>query len=165
MATRAASATIVQSDICSCPPGMLVYGKRGHIKMKAGRSSYARQNIFTWLIVPNYFTAGTAASITVNEIPQGHRIIVPISMIKEHVDCCAWKCISCHGPRQGPKILEGYYSDPPDLYLYTTRLQTDGVAMRNNYGMQMIECSRGTVIEQKDITKTLQQHLAPGMQA
>ena len=42
------------------------------------------------------------------------------------------------------EILEGYYSDPPNLNLYTTRLQTDGVAMRNKYGMEMIECSRGT---------------------
>lgn len=64
--------------------------KRGHIKMKAGRSSYVIEldKIYSpGLIVPNYFTAGTATSITVNEIPQGHRIIVPISMIKEHVDC------------------------------------------------------------------------------
>ena len=42
------------------------------------------------------------------------------------------------------EILEGYYSDPPNLNLYTTRLQTDGVTMRNKYGMEMIECSRGT---------------------
>ena len=89
LATRAASATIVQSDTCSCPPGM-VYGKRGHKKMKAGRSSYVIEldKIYSpGLIVPNYFIEVSTSSVTVNDIPQGHHIIVPISMIKEHVDC------------------------------------------------------------------------------
>ena len=42
------------------------------------------------------------------------------------------------------EILEGYYSDPPGINLYTTRLRSDGSVMRNKYGMEMIECSRGT---------------------
>ena len=42
------------------------------------------------------------------------------------------------------EILEGYYSDPPGINLYTTRLRCDGSVMRNKYGMEMIECSRGT---------------------
>ena len=89
LATRAASATIVQSDTCSCPPGM-VYKRRGHKKMKAGRSSYVIEldKIYSpGLIVPNYFIEVSTSSVTVNDIPQGHHIIVPISMIKEHVDC------------------------------------------------------------------------------
>jgi hypothetical protein len=42
------------------------------------------------------------------------------------------------------EILEGYYSDPPGINLYTTRLRSNGSEMRNKYGMEMIECSRGT---------------------
>ena len=42
------------------------------------------------------------------------------------------------------EILEGYYSDPPGIELYSVRLREDGTIMRNKYGMEIIECSRGT---------------------
>ncbi len=42
------------------------------------------------------------------------------------------------------EILEGYYSDPPTINLYTTRLRADGTEMRNKYRMEMFQCSRGT---------------------
>ncbi len=42
------------------------------------------------------------------------------------------------------EILEGYYSDPPNITLYTTRLRVDGTVMRNKYRMEMFQCSRGT---------------------
>ena len=89
MATRAASATIVQCQHCSCPPGM-VYGKRGHTKMKAGRASYVvvlDKMYSPALIVPNYYIEGnTSSSVTLKDFPEGHQIILPLSMIKEHVE-------------------------------------------------------------------------------
>ena len=42
------------------------------------------------------------------------------------------------------EILEGYYSDPPGIELYNKRFNPDGTVMRNKYGMEMIESSRGT---------------------
>ena len=42
------------------------------------------------------------------------------------------------------EILEGYYSDPPGFELYNIRLRADGTVMKNKYGMDIIECSRGT---------------------
>ena len=42
------------------------------------------------------------------------------------------------------EILEGYYSDPPGIQLYTKKLKRDGSVKRNKYGMEEIECRRGT---------------------
>ena len=42
------------------------------------------------------------------------------------------------------EILEGYYSDPPGFGMYTKRLRSDGTVMQNSFGMEMIECKRGT---------------------
>ena len=42
------------------------------------------------------------------------------------------------------EILLGYYSDPPGEQLYTKRLNLDKSVRRNKYGMDMIDCSRGT---------------------
>ena len=42
------------------------------------------------------------------------------------------------------EILLGYYSDPPGIQLYTKRLNPDKSAKKNKYGMDMIECFRGT---------------------
>ncbi len=40
-------------------------------------------------------------------------------------------------------ILEGYYSDPPGMEMYTKKLRPDGSVQLNRYGMEMIECMRG----------------------
>lgn len=42
------------------------------------------------------------------------------------------------------EILCGFYSDPPGFNMYTMRLRSDGMVMKNKYGMNIIECSRGT---------------------
>ncbi|KAL7535665.1 hypothetical protein ACHAXR_006652, partial [Thalassiosira sp. AJA248-18] len=42
------------------------------------------------------------------------------------------------------EICLGYYSDPPGLQWYTKQLKEDGTIMRNKYGMEMLDCSRGT---------------------
>jgi hypothetical protein len=42
------------------------------------------------------------------------------------------------------EILEGYYSDPPGFAIYNKRLRSDGTVMKNVFGMEMIECKRGT---------------------
>lgn len=41
-------------------------------------------------------------------------------------------------------ILDGYYSDPPGLYFYTKKLGKNGEVMTNKYGLDIIECFRGT---------------------
>ncbi len=68
----------------------MVYGKRGHTKMKAGRASYVvvLDKIYSpALIVPNYYIEGnTSSSVTLKDFPEGHQIILPLSMIKEHVE-------------------------------------------------------------------------------
>ena len=42
------------------------------------------------------------------------------------------------------EILHGYYSDPPGTILYSKKMKSDGTVMRNKYGMELIECFRGT---------------------
>lgn len=42
------------------------------------------------------------------------------------------------------EIRRGYYSDPPGVNLYSKKLRSDGTVMRNKYGMELIECFRGT---------------------
>ena len=42
------------------------------------------------------------------------------------------------------KILEGYHSDSPGLTMYTKRLRADRTVMKNEFGMDMIECLQGT---------------------
>ena len=41
-------------------------------------------------------------------------------------------------------ILLGYYSDPPGIEMYSKKLRPDGSVKKNKYGMEMIECMRGT---------------------
>lgn len=55
------------------------------------------------------------------------------------------------GPRAWKKannvlkdILDGYYSDPPDLVYYTKKLGTNGDVVMNQFGMEVLECCRGT---------------------
>eukprot|EP00956_Cyclotella_meneghiniana_P022745 scaffold43394_cov22-Cyclotella_meneghiniana.AAC.1 len=42
------------------------------------------------------------------------------------------------------EILKGYYSDPPGVCMYNKRTRKDGTVHKNQYGMDMIECIRGT---------------------
>lgn len=42
------------------------------------------------------------------------------------------------------EIRCGFYSDPPGFSMYTKRLRPNGTVMKNKYGMEMIECMRGT---------------------
>lgn len=42
------------------------------------------------------------------------------------------------------EILRGYYSDPPGVQMYSKKLNADGSVKKNKYGMEEIECSRGT---------------------
>ncbi len=42
------------------------------------------------------------------------------------------------------EILDGFYSDPLGVNLYTKKMKSDGTVMRNKYGMELIECFRGT---------------------
>ena len=42
------------------------------------------------------------------------------------------------------EILKGYYSDPPGVSMYNKKKQKDGSVKKNKYGMDMIECIRGT---------------------
>ena len=41
-------------------------------------------------------------------------------------------------------ILDGFYSDPPGLNFYTKKLGKNGDFIENKYGMEVIECFRGT---------------------
>ena len=42
------------------------------------------------------------------------------------------------------EVLRGYYSDPPGVQLYIKRLNPDTSVKKNKYGMDIIECLRGT---------------------
>jgi hypothetical protein len=42
------------------------------------------------------------------------------------------------------EILAGFYSDPPGVPMYRKRVGEDGLVLKNKYGMDMIECMRGT---------------------
>ena len=42
------------------------------------------------------------------------------------------------------EIRKGYYSDPPGMGMYKKILCKDGTVKRNKYGLDMIECIRGT---------------------
>jgi hypothetical protein len=42
------------------------------------------------------------------------------------------------------EILLGYYSDPPGVSMYNKKLRKDGSVHKNKYGMDMVECIRGT---------------------
>ena len=44
------------------------------------------------------------------------------------------------------EILRGYYSDPPGVSMYTKKLCSNGSGLvkTNKYGMEEIECCRGT---------------------
>jgi hypothetical protein len=40
--------------------------------------------------------------------------------------------------------LKGYWSDPPGFSFYTARLGVDGQPKTNQYGLQLLDCNRGT---------------------
>lgn len=42
------------------------------------------------------------------------------------------------------EILQGLYSDPPGISMYTKKLRKNSTAMPNKYGMDIIECHHGT---------------------
>ena len=42
------------------------------------------------------------------------------------------------------EVLKGYYSDPPGVTFYTQRKKPNGEVMKNTYGMDLLECHRGT---------------------
>ena len=42
------------------------------------------------------------------------------------------------------EIMLGYYSDPPGIEMYKKILRQDGSVKKNQYGIEMIECMRGT---------------------
>ena len=42
------------------------------------------------------------------------------------------------------EILLGYYSDPPGIEMYTKKMDQHGSVKQNKFGMDMIECLRGT---------------------
>ncbi|KAL7477310.1 hypothetical protein ACHAW6_003119 [Cyclotella cf. meneghiniana] len=52
-------------------------------------------------------------------------------------------------------VLTGFYSDPPGLEFYTKRLGRNGQLMRSKYGLDLIECLRGT-----DCTEACHKNLA-----
>lgn len=93
MATRAATATIVGTP-CKCPEGMVYKtsnrkNAKSYTKMKAGKGSYIVRIEKVYapaLIVPKYKWRRTDKAVTLRDIPIHHDIIVPIAMIKEHVD-------------------------------------------------------------------------------
>ncbi len=85
--TRAAPTEIVGTIICDYPEGT-VYGKGQHGQVKPGDNSYAIDilQIFSpALIVPGYKNKQTNRGVALGNIGK-RRIIVPITMIKEHVD-------------------------------------------------------------------------------
>lgn len=42
------------------------------------------------------------------------------------------------------EIVKGYYSDPPGVSMYNKKTRKDGSVKKNKYGIDMIECIRGT---------------------
>jgi hypothetical protein len=42
------------------------------------------------------------------------------------------------------EILKGYYSDPPTISFYTFILDANGDVKKDNYGLPLLKCSRGT---------------------
>ena len=42
------------------------------------------------------------------------------------------------------EVLLGLYSDPPGVAMYTKKIKEDGSVEKNKYGMEVIECLRGT---------------------
>ena len=42
------------------------------------------------------------------------------------------------------EILQGFYSDPPGIQWYSKRLDEEGQVMTNKYGMELLDCARGT---------------------
>ena len=94
MATRAATATIVDTNLCKCPDEMVYKANRKNAKsyknMKAGKGSFVvkieKVYYAPGLIIPKYEWGRTDKVVTLGDIPIHHHIIVPIAMIKEHVD-------------------------------------------------------------------------------
>jgi hypothetical protein len=87
MATRAATAIIIDSVTCTCPPGM-VYGKKKQIEVRAGKGCYVVvvNKVFSpALIIPNYKSEG-GLPVMIAAFPDNHPFMLPICMMKEHVD-------------------------------------------------------------------------------
>ncbi|KAL3770800.1 hypothetical protein ACHAWU_006359 [Discostella pseudostelligera] len=87
MATRAATATIINSVTCTCPPGM-VYGRKKQTEVRAGKGCCVvlLNTVFSpALIIPNY-KSDDGTPVTIAAFPANHPFILPICMMKEHVD-------------------------------------------------------------------------------
>jgi hypothetical protein len=87
MATRAATATIINSATCMCPPGM-VYGRKKQTEVRAGKGCYVivLNEVFSpALIIPSY-KSDDGKPVTIADFPANHQFMLPISMMKEHVD-------------------------------------------------------------------------------
>lgn len=66
----------------------MVYGKKQFKKMKAGKGSCVIKLgiIYSPALVPNYKWEGSNSPIILSDLPENAEIVLPISMIKEHVD-------------------------------------------------------------------------------
>jgi hypothetical protein len=58
------------------------------------------------------------------------------------------------------EILLGFYSDPPGENLYSMKMKSDGTVMKNKYGMDLIECFRGT-----NRVEAYHKHLVPSVKS
>jgi hypothetical protein len=58
------------------------------------------------------------------------------------------------------EILLGFYSDPPGENLYSKKMKSDGTVMKNKYGMDLIECFRGT-----NRVEAYHKHLVPSVKS
>jgi hypothetical protein len=87
MAICAAMATIIGSVACTCPPGM-VYGRKKQTNVRAGKGCcvIVLNKVFSQaLIIPNY-KSDDGTPVTIDAFPANHPFILPICMMKEHVD-------------------------------------------------------------------------------
>ena len=89
MATRAATGTVAEKQLCTCPDGIVYKQGRNILKsMRAGKNSYVITIDKTYapaLKLPGYKFEHTNAVVTLGDMPAGQSIIVPIRMIKEHI--------------------------------------------------------------------------------
>ena len=81
--------------------------------------------ILCWRVCTVYFTYGN---------------MIDSKTKKPLFDSEAWK-MSDNMLRE---ILHGFYSDPPGFDMYNKILSRDRSILNNKYGMEIIECCRGT---------------------
>jgi hypothetical protein len=56
------------------------------------------------------------------------------------------------------EIFDGCYSDPPEVLMYTKKIDRDGSVLENKYGMDVIECmccTNRTEVVHKSLVSTL----------